>query len=103
MVAIRPLLLLTPLLAACSQGPSDSVADLQQRLTAAEARADAAEKRVKNLEALAAQHSQEPVKGMEPPAPQMAEADDSQFGQPAIDTAPIDPVPAMPDAVAEHP
>ena len=92
-------LLLAPatLLAGCSQGPSDSAADLQQRLTAAEARADAAEKRAKSAEALANQHAQEPVQNQPPAAAaDIAQGADAEYGQPAMDTAPIDPVPAMP-------
>jgi len=88
-------LLLVPvgLVAACSQGPSDNAADLQQRLTAAEARADAAEKRARNAEALAGQHAQEPAAHV---PPDNAQGGDSEFGAPAMDTAPIDPAPAMP-------
>lgn len=92
-------LLLAPamLVAGCSQGPSDSAADLQQRLTAAEARADAAEKRAKSAETLATQHAQEPVQNQPPAAqPDIAQGADTEYGQPAMDTAPIDPAPAMP-------
>lgn len=92
-------LLLAPVLlvAGCSQGPSDSAADLQQRLTAAEARADAAEKRAKSAETLANQHAQEPAQNPPPAAqPDLAQGADTEYGQPAMDTAPIDPAPAMP-------
>ena len=89
-------LLLAPvfLTAACSQTPSDSVADLQTRLTAAEARASSAEKRAKNAEAIAGQHYQETAANQAPP-PENTQGD-SQFGQPAIDTTPIDTAPPAP-------
>ncbi len=105
--ALRHMLLATTalLVAGCSQAPSASVAELQERLTAAEARADLAEKRAKNAETLAAQHQQEPVQqsGQAAP-PEIAQVDGTggEMGQPAIDTAPIDPVPAMP-AEPQHP
>ncbi len=79
---------------ACSQTPSESVTDLQTRLTAAEARAAAAEKRAKNAEEIAAQHYQETAANPAPP-PEIAQGD-NQFGQPAIDTAPIDTAPPAP-------
>lgn len=92
------LLLLAPatLLCGCSQGPSQSEADLQQRVTAAEARADAAEKRAKNAEAMASQHGQEPHEPVQQAAPPEIAQGESEFGQPVNDTAPIEPVPAMP-------
>ena len=100
MIIIRALfLLLAPasLLAGCSQGPATSEADMQERLTAAEARANAAEKRAKNAETAAQQHAQEPRAPQAAP-PEIAEGG-HEFGQPMNDTAPIDPAPAMnPDA-----
>lgn len=45
--ALTLLLASASLLAGCSQGPAASEADLQEKLTAAEARANAAEKRAK--------------------------------------------------------
>jgi hypothetical protein len=99
-MTIRALcLLLAPasLLAGCSQSPDQ--AELQERLTAAEARADAAEKRAKNAEAMAQQHAQEPP--MLPPvvAPPVAQPEVAQgngdYGEPVNDTAPIEPVPAV--------
>jgi Tfp pilus assembly protein PilP len=104
--ALRLPLIAAPLLlaAGCSQAPAPGVAELQQRVTAAEARADLAEKRAKNAEAVAAQHLQEPQQ-QEPPAapPEIAQVDGgSEMGQPAMDTAPIDPVPAMPTE-PQHP
>jgi len=101
MTTIRALcLLLAPasLLAGCSQGPTASQAELQDRLVAAEARASAAEKRAKNVEAAAQLHAQEPAKHAPAAAADSAESP-NDFGQPVNDTAPIEPVPAVnPDA-----
>ncbi len=92
------LLLFVPatLLSGCAKGPPQSEADLQQRLTAAETRADAAEKRAKNAEAIAAQHAQEARQQLPPGAPPEIAQVDNEIGQPMNDTAPIEPVPAMP-------
>jgi hypothetical protein len=91
-------LLLAPasLLAGCSQSPTPEQADLQDRLTAAEARASAAEKHASNAEELAAQHKQEPVAELPPPAPPEIAEGGGDFGQPMNDTAPIDPDPVTP-------
>ena len=83
------------LLGGCSQAPSPEQAEMQERLTAAEARASAAEKRAKNAEELAAQHKQEPVADAPPPPPPEM-ADGGDYGQPMNDTAPIEPVPDVP-------
>ena len=98
MKTIRALcLLLAPasLLAGCSQGPTQSEADVQERLTAAEARANAAEKRAKNAEALAQQHAQEPAAHEQPAAPPEIAEGNNDFGQPMNDTRPIEPAPAV--------
>jgi PBP1b-binding outer membrane lipoprotein LpoB len=102
MKTIRALTLLlasASLLAGCSQGPAASEADLQEKLTAAEARANAAEKRAKAAEMAAQQHAQEPpARTNLAPPPEVAEGG-GDFGQPMNDTRPIDPVPAVnPDA-----
>ena len=80
-------LLMAPaaLLAGCSQSASPNEADLQQRLAAAEARADAAEKRLKALESSDSQHASAPVINN---APQPANDPDS-FTRPMDDTAPV--------------
>jgi hypothetical protein len=88
------------LLAACSHPPVADTDDLQKRLAAAEARADSAEKRLQNAEAVnrqqqaaaaAAQPEQEQVG-----PPEIANVDGNTndgFGQPMNDTSPIDPQP----------
>lgn len=98
-------------LAGCSQGATNQ--DLQQRLDDANARADAAEKRAKTAETRLAQQPRAPVAGMGPVSPGPAQgpqagppeiadgAGDGQIGQPAIDTAPIDPAPVMPAQPAQ--
>jgi hypothetical protein len=89
--------------AGCSQNNADTVADLQQKLIAAEARATAAEKRLKDADAQAAMHNQEPPPNQDPQAapPEIAENGEGNFGQPMNDTVPIEPAPAMP--AASHP
>lgn len=75
---------------------------MQERLTAAEARANAAEKRAKNAESLSQQHAQEPA-AHEPPAPPPEIAEGSNdFGQPMNDTRPIEPVPAVNADAPQH-
>ena len=82
------------LLAGCSQGPTESQADMQERLTAAEARATAAEKRAKNAETMAQQHVQEAPFHEQPVGqPEIAEGN-NDFGQPMNDARPIEPAPA---------
>ncbi|WP_353226838.1 hypothetical protein [Novosphingobium sp.] len=87
-------------MAGCSQNNADTVADLQQKLIAAEARATAAEKRVKDADAQTAMHNQEPPPNQDPqaPPPEIAENGEGNFGQPMNDTVPIEPAPAMPAA-----
>jgi len=98
-------LLLAPvfLTAACSQAPSaDTVADLQTRLAAAEARATAAEKHAKEADAAAGLHYQQTLaagSATQPDAQNGGAQPDSQFGQPMIDTAPIDTAPVAPPQV----
>ena len=90
-------LLLAPasLLAGCSQSPTPEQADLQDRLTAAEARATAAEKHARDAETRAQLHAQEPAPHAE--AADKPEFDDgaNDFGKPVSDTAPIEPVPVV--------
>ena len=89
-------LALPALVAGCNQAPAPSVQEMQQKLVAAEARATQAEKRAKNAEEAAALHSQEPASAQSPaPPPEIAE-NSNQFGQPILDTAPIDPQPVVP-------
>jgi hypothetical protein len=83
-LALLPVAVL-PVLSACSR--ADNSADLQQRLAAAEARADAAEKQARIAEAAA----QRPAP---PPQPEPVPGDNNgngEFGQPMNDTNPIEP------------
>jgi len=90
------------LLAGCSQAPAPAPDDMQARLAAAEARAAAAEKRARDAEALAAdQHHLDAAAAVPPPAMGVDMAQDGgEFGQPMNDTAPIEPVPAVPAETA---
>ena len=103
-LALPLLLAAAATLAGCSQqATGDPVADLQQKLTAAEARATAAEKRAKDAEAQTAMHNQEPPPNQGPQAapPEIAQNGEGNFGQPMNDTVPIEPAPAVP--TASHP
>jgi len=99
-VFLAPIFLTT----ACSQAPSaDTVADLQTRLAAAEARATAAEKHAKEADADAGIHYQQTLAAdsqTQTGAQGSAGQPDGQFGQPMIDTAPIDTAPAAPPQIA---
>lgn len=84
------------LLTGCNQAPSASNEELQQKLIAAEARATQAEKRAKSAEEAAALHNQENANSAPPAAPPEIAENSGQFGQPLLDTAPIDPQPVVP-------
>lgn len=99
-------LLLVPvgMVSACSSGPPAlTVEELRAKLADTEKRAVAAEKRAKAAEDAA---SSQAVKGMEPTTvtpdtsgvgpPEVAQNDAASFGQPVLDTAPIDPAPVNP-------
>ena len=99
MTKIRALILLcapASLLAGCTQGPSAADSEIQQKVAAAEARADAAEKRAKNAEITASLHAQEPVAGMDPAPAADKDPAENDFDKPVNDTMPIEPVPVMP-------
>lgn len=89
-------LALPVLIAGCHQAPSPSVQELQQKVIAAEARATQAEKRAKTAEDAAAMHNQEMANAPPPAAPPEIAENGGQFGQPMLDTAPIDPQPVVP-------
>lgn len=74
------------MVAGCSQSPSPAEVDLQQRVVAAEARADAAEKRLKSLAAC----TSAPALSAQP---DVATGPDT-YGQPMDNTAPISAAPA---------
>lgn len=90
-------LLLVPasLLAGCSNAPTPAQAEAQEKLVAAEARANAAEKRAKDIETAAKLHAQEPPPHVQPAEEGEAGEPANDFGQPVNDTRPIDPVPMV--------
>jgi len=95
----RPLILplvAALLTAACNQAPTPDQIALQQKLVAAQARADAAEKRAKNAEIARSLHAQEPAKAPFNAPPADLDPPESDFGKPINDTQPIEPAPAVP-------
>lgn len=80
-------LCLLSLLAGCSQGSVPSDAELQQRLTAAEARTKAAEARIRDAD----EHSAWQGHGAADGAPNEVANSANEPGAPMIDTAPVAP------------
>lgn len=91
MTKAAPLLLIAAL-CACNRAPDPDAADLQARLIAAEAKARIAEKRARDADSRARLMVQEGA-GQEG----TGNTDGNAFGQPVLDTAPIDTNPPTED------
>lgn len=91
-----PMLVPVLLLAACNQAPSPDAQALQARVIAAEAKANIAEKRARDADSRARLIAQEGA-GLEGTGGD----DGNAYGQPVLDTAPIDTGPVGADADAK--